>query len=233
MTTPVDEQPNPFYPTTNITRASSTGQNTFIGDDQDQDEYLGKDGDFHYLDTHTDSQQERRSFDRSPSARDQVTKLSDDLAMLHAERVASSATQQQEQHLHRSMSIRRSRSKHSDPVDQFDVATNPVHEQTAVYRPPEHPSTNLAKIFKRVHNSSFLVRYFTYITPVVLVLLVPLLLGKLVFPNASVGGVMLFWFSIWLEIVWLTLWAGRVSILSYGCMYRSGSFTCFRSNCVD
>ena len=207
MATPVNEHPPPNYPTTNITRASSTEENTFVGDDQD--EYLGKDGDFHYVDTHTDSQ-DRRSFDRSPSSRDRETKLNDDLAMLHAERVASSTTQQ-EQHLHRSMSIRRSRSKHSDPVDQFDVATNPIHEQTAVYRPPEHPSTNLAKIFKRVHDSSFLIRYFTYITPLVLILLIPLLLGKLLFKDASVGGVKLFWFSIWLEIVWLTLWAGRVS----------------------
>jgi hypothetical protein len=32
------------------------------------------------------------------------------------------------------------------------------------------------------------------------------------FPNASVGGVELLWFSIWLMIIWLTLWAGRVSI---------------------
>lgn len=35
-------------------------------------------------------------------------------------------------------------------------------------------------------------------------------MGALVFPNANVGGVSLVWFSIWLEIVWLTLWAGRI-----------------------
>ena len=211
MGTPVSDNPPLSYPTTNITGVSST-ENTII--EEDQDEYLGKDGDFHYLARHIDSQDSRPSFERSPtaSARDEETRLNDDLAMLHAERVASKSTTQPDQGLHRSMSIlRSSRSKHSDPVDQFDVATNPIHEQTSVYRPPEHPSTNLAKIFKRVHNSSFLIRYFTYITPVVLILLVPLLLGKLLFDSASVGGVQLFWFSIWLEIVWLTLWAGRVS----------------------
>ena len=47
--------------------------------------------------------------------------------------------------------------------------------------------------------------------PLVIVLLIPLLVGALAYPNASVGGVRLVWFSVWLEIVWLTLWAGRVS----------------------
>jgi hypothetical protein len=56
-----------------------------------------------------------------------------------------------------------------------------------------------------------LVRYFVYITPLVLVILLPLLLGALLFKNATVGDVYLMWFCIWLEIAWLTLWAGRVS----------------------
>lgn len=43
-----------------------------------------------------------------------------------------------------------------------------------------------------------------------LILLIPLLLGALLFTNATVGGVELVWFMIWLEIVWLTLWAGRL-----------------------
>ena len=80
-------------------------------------------------------------------------------------------------------------------MDEFDVATNPLHEQTALYRLPEHPTTNFAKFMKRVHNSSFLVRYFTYIVPVVLILLVPLLIGALLSPaqDANVGGVQLVW----------------------------------------
>ncbi|KAM3418217.1 hypothetical protein BST61_g4220 [Cercospora zeina] len=46
--------------------------------------------------------------------------------------------------------------------------------------------------------------------PITLILLIPLLLGALVFKRATVGGVYLMWFMIWLEIVWLTLWAGRM-----------------------
>jgi hypothetical protein len=96
-------------------------------------------------------------------------------------------------------------------VDEFDAATNPLHEKTQIYKPPEKPNSNLGKIFKRIHESSVIIRWMFYITPVTAILLIPLLLGALKFKNASVGGVKLIWFSIWLEIVWLTLWAGRVS----------------------
>ena len=149
----------------------------------------------------------------SPSqTRAQERRLDDDLAMLQAER---QVTTQQQSDLHRSDTVHRTRSRRTDPVDEFDVNTNPVHEQNAVYRPPENPSTRLARIFKKIHNSSFLVRYFMYIIPVTGILLIPLLFGALLFKDAHVGGVQLMWFSIWLEIIWLTLWAGRVSGLAY------------------
>ncbi|KAL1964830.1 hypothetical protein VTN77DRAFT_6332 [Rasamsonia byssochlamydoides] len=142
----------------------------------------------------------------SPSrVREQAMRLDDDLAVLEAERVVSNSEEKSEKE-----SLNRSRSRRSETVDEFDVATNPLHEKAAIYKPPENPSTSLAKIVKRIHSSSFLVRYFTYIAPIVLILLIPLLLGALKYKDASVGGVQLVWFSIWLEIVWLTLWAGRI-----------------------
>ena len=147
----------------------------------------------------------------TPSARrEQATRLEDDLMLLQAERVASRSTQGPEADGERA-SLSRSRSRRTDQVDEFDEATNPLHEKAAVYKPPESPNTKLSAFIKKLHQSSFIVRYFTYIAPLVLILLVPLLVGALKYPNASVGGVKLLWFSIWLEIVWLTLWAGRVS----------------------
>ncbi|KAH8691959.1 Mechanosensitive ion channel family [Talaromyces proteolyticus] len=144
--------------------------------------------------------------ERSPSAvREYALRLDDDLAVLEAERVVSNSQRSD------GPSLQRSRSHPSQAVDEFDVATNPLHETAAIYNPPETPTTNLARIFKRIHQSSFLVRYFFYISPVTLIILVPLLLGALVFKDASVGGVKLLWFSIWLEIFWLTLWAGRIA----------------------
>jgi hypothetical protein len=150
----------------------------------------------------------------SPSAqREASRRLDDDLEMLKAERVVSNAERSQQESMSRSRSLGRSRSRTAgpEPIDDFDVGTTPIHEKTKVYQPPENPSTSFAKLFKKIHNSSFLVRYFFYIAPLCILLLIPLLLGLLVFKRATVGGVRLFWFGIWLEIVWLTLWAGRVS----------------------
>ncbi|KAJ5660549.1 hypothetical protein N7507_007000 [Penicillium longicatenatum] len=144
----------------------------------------------------------------TPSARrEQATRLEDDLLLLQAERVVSRSTQGPEEGEGESMN--RSRSRRTE-VDEFDEATNPLHEKAAVYTPPERPNTQLSAFVKKLHQSSFIVRYFTYIAPVVILLLVPLLIGALVFPKANVGGVKLMWFSIWLEIFWLTLWAGRI-----------------------
>ncbi|KAL8883035.1 MAG: hypothetical protein Q9192_007474, partial [Flavoplaca navasiana] len=59
----------------------------------------------------------------------------------------------------------------------------------ATFRPPDNPTSKIAKTFKKIHESSFLVRYFSYIVPVVLVILIPLLLGALLFKRATVGGI--------------------------------------------
>ncbi|KGO76047.1 Mechanosensitive ion channel MscS [Penicillium italicum] len=147
---------------------------------------------------------------RTPSARrEQATRLEDDLMLLQAERMTSHSTGVQEDE-HEHNSINRSRSRRSETVDEFDEATNPLHEKAAIYMPPEKPNTQIAVFVKKLHQSSFLVRYLTYISPIVILILIPLLVGALKYPNASVGGVELMWFSIWLEIVWLTLWAGRL-----------------------
>ncbi|KAI4178669.1 MAG: hypothetical protein L6R41_008277, partial [Letrouitia leprolyta] len=129
-------------------------------------------------------------------SREEENRLTDDLAMLQAERVVSNAhSGQLAGRLTNSTSMRRSRSG-VEPVDQFDVNTNPIHEKTATFTPPENPAGRVAQTFKKIHDSSFLVRYFSYIVPVVL-------------KEATVGNVRLMWFCVWLEIVWLTLWSGR------------------------
>lgn len=149
-----------------------------------------------------------------PSAsrmREETTRLDDDIALEKAEKVVSeqmNANPDSEPNAH----LQRSRSRKLEPIDDFDAATNPIHEKTQVYKPVENPTTKIGKFFKYVHGSSWIVRYFTYIVPVFLLLLIPLLMGALLpaGQNANVGGVELLWFGVWLEIVWLTLWAGRI-----------------------
>ncbi|SMR45372.1 unnamed protein product [Zymoseptoria tritici ST99CH_3D1] len=146
----------------------------------------------------------------SPSqTREQAHRLDDDLALLKIERQISRIDEELSRTKSAGADTSKSRSR-IDHVDEFDEATNPVHERTAVYKPVESPATGFAKFVKHIHHSNWLVRYFTYIVPVVLILLIPLLLGAYVFDDALVGGVELMWFMIWLQIVWLTLWCGRI-----------------------
>ena len=147
---------------------------------------------------------------QSPSrTREEAHRFQDELVMLKVERQTS--TDERERNLERSRSKAQSSSRREEPPDDFDIATNPTYEKGAVYKPPENPSTSVAKIFKKIHSSVFFVRWFFYIAPVTCIILIPLLLGALLFKGASVGKVRLDWFCIWLEIVWLSLWAGRVS----------------------
>ncbi|KAL1651403.1 hypothetical protein SLS58_000743 [Diplodia intermedia] len=211
MTSPVDEKAEPRY---YHPHASDEEDHTVIGDDStrnnsDQDHRYVDPLDTTHLSVHNDP-----SFLRAPNgitspsaSREQASRLDDDLQMLQIERQVSAVEEAKSTD---GRSMHRSRSRHQEPVDEFDAATEPIHAQASMYKPPENPTTTFAKFFKKVHNSSWVIRYLTYIVPVVCIILVPLLLGALLFTETAVGGVELVWFCIWLEIVWLTLWAGRV-----------------------
>jgi hypothetical protein len=210
MVTPIEEtEKYNFDPSEVVASLSSDGENTFTNEGRSEQDHSTL-----RLHTSNISQQTQLQRPSASQTRAQEHRLDDELALRQAERIASvSQNRGNANNLVPTASLSRSKSRPSDAEDEFDVNTNPIHEKNAVWKPPEHPTTNLARLFKRVHESSFLIRYFTYITPVVVILLVPLLLGALVFKSADVGGVYLMWFSVWLETVWLTLWLGRVSLI--------------------
>ncbi|RMZ66743.1 mechanosensitive ion channel family [Pyrenophora seminiperda CCB06] len=222
MTTPNFERPEPTYDMDNNMpyphQRSSDEDRTVFGEEQQHPLHLdtgvqpahGRSRSGTHLTVETAHDIHSMNGLSSPSqTREQASRLNDDLAVLAVERgLDEKDALMRNQSTTRSMT--RVRSRREDLVDDFDEATNPLHEQAARYTPPENPTTNFSKFFKKVHNSSWLVRYFTYITPLVLVILIPILLGAFVFQDATVGGVEMIWFSIWFMIVWLTLWAGRV-----------------------
>ncbi|KAI5249968.1 hypothetical protein E4T43_00465 [Aureobasidium subglaciale] len=181
------------------------------------------------VDTANDPHYHPRMHDMtSPSQnREMANRLDDDLELLKIERQVSHDADVQTRDGASHMGRQRSR---RDDIDEFDIATNPIHEQTALYKPPQDPVGNFSKLIKRIHHSSFLIRYLTYILPIVLILLIPLLIGAFVSPatKAVVGGVELMWFMIWLEIVWLTLWAGR--LLAKCLPYPIGLFSTIFTN---
>ena len=206
MSTPVEEVHQPQF--TLHHPAHSNGRSS----DSDDEGTMSNDYDrLKRSMTHeTQAQNDVRGKLSFSQSREEEQRLEDDLAMLQAERkVSRSQSQQTPGALHRSMSIRHSRSR-PEPVDQFDVNTNPIHEKASTFRPPERPDGSFGRMFKKIHDSYWLIRYFMYIVPLVLIILIPLLIGGLVFERATVGGVRLLWFCVWLEIIWLTLWGARI-----------------------
>lgn len=206
--------PDPPSNTQNNERRSSDEDGTLQDDDGADHNHLRVTTSYVNGQDHLERKENRSPMSLSQQ-REQSRRLDDDLEMLRAERVVSNAeTSNMDDSLGRSKSMARSRSRTAaEPMDDFDIGTTPIHEKTKLYKPPEHPSTALAKWFKKIHNSVFLVRWFFYIAPFSALLAIPVILGATRFQTTGVGGVKLLWFGIWLEIVWLTLWLGRVSSL--------------------
>ncbi len=207
MTTPANDAGHPTAGVNDRSLGSSEDERTFVGDGSFHEDPITP---VQRTQTHPDA----ATAPPRPSTshtREQVARLEDNLVLLQAERdVADAASRGESSNVTHSKSSASRRVHQAEPADDFDVATKTMNEKTAKYTPPENPTTKLARLIKRVHRSVFFVRYLAYITPPVVLILIPLLLGALVYRRATVGGVRLMWFSIWLEIVWLTLWAGRV-----------------------
>lgn len=137
------------------------------------------------------------------SNRDHVARLTDDLELLRTERLVSNREHELEK-------MHSSRHRRPDAEDTFNVR----EEETIVAKKPEE-SSFLNKIWVKLKKFPRFIRYFLYMLPVAVILLIPILLSIYVFdegkaPVGGPGGVYLRWFGIWLETMWLSLWAARV-----------------------
>lgn len=73
----------------------------------------------------------------------------------------------------------------------------------------------VGRVYKKVVNFSVITRYLIYVAPIALCLAVPIVIGKVteMGKNAFIGGFQLFWFFLWIEIVWLSLWVAKLFAL--------------------
>ncbi|KAM5486237.1 hypothetical protein McanCB56680_001318 [Microsporum canis] len=69
--------------------------------------------------------------------------------------------------------------------------------------------TRMGRFYNKILNFSVVTRYFIYVLPVALLFAVPIIVGALAAPSASIGGVRIVWFFAWVEIVWLSLWVSK------------------------
>ncbi|KAI5918544.1 Mechanosensitive ion channel-domain-containing protein [Camillea tinctor] len=147
----------------------------------------------------------------STESRDQAYRLVDDLTLLQAERAVSN--EENGIALHKTHSGMRSNEAKSDVFNQAAPPVNII---------PLEPPSKLNKGFLLIKNLPRMARYFFYCLPVTAILLIPILLGIFLPEDQRAviggpGGVELLWFGIWLEVVWLSLWAARIatSIMPY------------------
>lgn len=155
------------------------------------------------------------------SRRDHAARLNDDLTLLGIERKISN----QEEYLNKSHSRR------SDIIkeDVFNAPTNPNNLPNAL--PTTGEEGEPSKIFnalKRIKKLPRAARYIFYLLPIFLILLIPVFLGIFLPQDlqpviGGPGGVELLWFGIWLEIVWLTLWAARICTAILPFLVRFGA----------
>ncbi|OAL72095.1 serine/threonine protein kinase [Trichophyton violaceum] len=69
--------------------------------------------------------------------------------------------------------------------------------------------TRMGRFYNKILNFSVVTRYFIYVLPLALLFAVPIIVGAVAAPTASIGGVRIVWFFAWVEIVWLSLWVSK------------------------
>lgn len=87
----------------------------------------------------------------------------------------------------------RRRVERSDSSNDDDVAVN-----------------GLGRLYKKIIEASVVFRYMVYVAPVAIVLAAPIIALAILKPNATLGGMRLYLFFVWLEIVWLSIWISKL-----------------------
>lgn len=96
---------------------------------------------------------------------------------------------------------RRRRHEHSDITD----ATGKPSES------PEDGSLNrLGRVYQAIYNFSIVTRYMIYVLPIGALIAIPIIVGATAAQDAYIGGVHLYWFFTWIEVVWVSLWVCKV-----------------------
>jgi hypothetical protein len=49
-----------------------------------------------------------------------------------------------------------------------------------------------------------------YVVPIGVLFAIPIIVGATVAPDAKIGGVHIYWFFTWIEVVWVSLWVCKI-----------------------
>lgn len=77
--------------------------------------------------------------------------------------------------------------------------------------PRDGTLNRLGRIYTAILNFSVVTRYLIYVTPLALLIAVPIVIGATdIGKDANIGGVRIDWFFTWIEVVWLSLWGSKL-----------------------
>ncbi|KAJ5569815.1 uncharacterized protein N7459_009245 [Penicillium hispanicum] len=68
----------------------------------------------------------------------------------------------------------------------------------------------IGRIYQAIYNFSIVTRYMIYVIPIGTLIAIPIIVGATVARNARIGGVHIYWFFAWIEVVWVSLWACKI-----------------------
>ncbi|RHZ71304.1 hypothetical protein CDV55_108110 [Aspergillus turcosus] len=80
----------------------------------------------------------------------------------------------------------------------------------SLMEPEDGTLTRMGRIYQAILNFSIVTRYIIYVTPIALLIAVPIIVGATAAQDARIGGVTLPWFFAWIEVVWLSLWICKI-----------------------
>ncbi|KAF9460703.1 hypothetical protein BDZ94DRAFT_1169180 [Collybia nuda] len=103
--------------------------------------------------------------------------------------------------------------------EEFD-SRNASHAHLA-YAEGDIPKNKFTRIYNYLLNVSIVTRWILFIVPVLAILWIPGILSLTTSPNASVWGVRLLWWSIWLSVCWGGWWAALAVSLVLPSIMRS------------
>ncbi|PGH01578.1 hypothetical protein GX51_05143 [Blastomyces parvus] len=81
---------------------------------------------------------------------------------------------------------------------------------TQLEAPEDGTLNRMGRMYTAILNYSVITRYFIYVTPLALLIAIPIIVGATAAQNAEIAGVRIVWFFTWVEVVWLSLWVSKV-----------------------
>lgn len=84
--------------------------------------------------------------------------------------------------------------------------------------------TSIGHIYQKILNFSIVTRYLIYVTPLAILIAIPIIVGATAAQDATIGGVPVHWFFTWIEVIWLSLWVAKLAarVLPYVFQFLCG-----------